>query len=257
VQSIWRTAKKCVAQGIPVDVRNKRRNACGRKKAIIDLSRVRTIALNKRSTIRDLAQELQVKKSTLHNRFKDGQLRRHSNTLKPLLKDSNKLQRLQYCVSMIQPQHRGQTIWIQQDNARTHVAATDAEFLAAVALTGLDIRIMNQPPNSPDMNVLDLGFFSSLQSKTYLKTAANIDELVTNVQEEFNLYVHDKLTKVYLTLQSCLIEVMKQRGGNGYKIPHTNKDGLQAAGILPTSLTCALDVYNSAISKIAEYEQQN
>ena len=56
----------------------------------------------------------------------------------------------------------GKTIWIQQDNARTHVAPNDPVFLEAVAQTGLNIRIMNQPPNSPNMNVLDLGFFASL-----------------------------------------------------------------------------------------------
>jgi len=56
----------------------------------------------------------------------------------------------------------GKTILIQQDNARTCVAPNDLVFLEAVAQTGLNIRIMNQPPNSPNMNVLDLGFFASL-----------------------------------------------------------------------------------------------
>jgi len=52
-----------------------------------------------------------------------------------------------------------ETIFIQQDNARTHVSPNDLAFLQAVAATGLDIRLMQQPPNSPYMNVLDLGFF--------------------------------------------------------------------------------------------------
>src|SRR6266540_3055843 len=63
-------------------------------------------------------------------------------------------------------QDAGKIILIQQDNARTHIKANDEAFLLAIAQTGLDIRIMNQPPNSPDLNVLDLGFFASLQSKT-------------------------------------------------------------------------------------------
>jgi hypothetical protein len=54
------------------------------------------------------------------------------------------------------------TIWIQQENARTHVPHDDPEFAIAGAETGLNIRLMNQPPNSPDMNCLDLGFFASL-----------------------------------------------------------------------------------------------
>lgn len=54
------------------------------------------------------------------------------------------------------------TIFIQQDNARTHVPIDDEQFSVAVAQMGLDIRLVNQPPNSPDMNCLDLGFFASL-----------------------------------------------------------------------------------------------
>jgi hypothetical protein len=54
---------------------------------------------------------------------------------------------------------RHETIWIQQDNAPSHVPVRDAEFAAAVAQTGLDIRLLNQPPNSSDLNCLDLGFF--------------------------------------------------------------------------------------------------
>jgi hypothetical protein len=47
------------------------------------------------------------------------------------------------------------TIWIQQDNAPSDVPANDPQFLAAVR-EGLDIRILNEPTNSPDMNCLDL-----------------------------------------------------------------------------------------------------
>jgi hypothetical protein len=63
---------------------------------------------------------------------------------------------------------RGETIWIQQDNTRTHIDSNDEIFLHAVRQTGLDIRIFNQPSNSPDLNVLDLGFFAALQSKAFL-----------------------------------------------------------------------------------------
>ncbi|KAL6622613.1 hypothetical protein ACP70R_032492 [Stipagrostis hirtigluma subsp. patula] len=101
VQSIWRKAKKCRAAGLPVDVTSKRKKNCGRKKAAIDLSRIATIPLEKRTTLRALADELGVKKSTLHRLFKQGKIRRHSNTLKPYLRDDSKMARLQYCVSML------------------------------------------------------------------------------------------------------------------------------------------------------------
>jgi len=101
VQSIWRTAKKCLAEGVPIDVSCKRKKNCGRKKVAIDMSRIATIPLDKRTTLRALAHELGITRSTLHRWFTQGKLRRHSNTLKPYLRDDNKKSRLQYCVSMI------------------------------------------------------------------------------------------------------------------------------------------------------------
>lgn len=58
---------------------------------------------------------------------------------------------------------RGTTIWIQQDNAKTHIPVDDPEFVAAAQAEGWDIRLRCQPPNSPDLNILDLGFFAALQ----------------------------------------------------------------------------------------------
>jgi hypothetical protein len=57
---------------------------------------------------------------------------------------------------------RGQAIWIQQDSAPSHVPVDDAEFATVVAQPGLNIRLVNQPTNSPYLNVLDLQFFASL-----------------------------------------------------------------------------------------------
>ncbi|XP_012850827.1 PREDICTED: uncharacterized protein LOC105970539 [Erythranthe guttata] len=48
-------------------------------------------------------------------------------------------------------------IFIQQDNARSHIGQNDDEFLRATVQGEFDIRLMCQPPNSPHLNVLDLG----------------------------------------------------------------------------------------------------
>ena len=57
--------------------------------------------LNRRSTLRALAKSLDVGISTLHRKFKLGLLRHHSITLKPHLKERNKRERLQFCISML------------------------------------------------------------------------------------------------------------------------------------------------------------
>jgi hypothetical protein len=142
---------------------------------------------------------------------------------------------------------RNRPIWIQQDNARTHVPVDDEHFAIAATQTGLDIRLMNQPPNSPDMNCLDLGFFASLQSLTDDTCCRNMDDKIVNVVNKFDEYDSTLLIRVFLTLQSCLIEVMKIRGGNRYKIPHMNKARLEALGILPTRLNCEAQLYHDVI----------
>ena len=144
----------------------------------------------------------------------------------------------------------GQTIWIQQDNAPSHVPAHDEQFATAVTQTGFDIRIMKQPPNSPDMNALDLGFFASLQSKAYEKVSRNLDDLIQNVKKEFDNYDADTLNRVFLTLQGCMIEIMKDGGGNRYKIPHMDKDKLEALGTLPKTLSCDRQLYEDVVASL-------
>ena len=62
------------------------------------------------------------------------------------------------------------TVFIQQDNAGPHIGVDDPEFRrAATAVTSLQIKLIMQPPMSPDLNILDLGFFNSIQSLHYRK----------------------------------------------------------------------------------------
>ncbi|EEE68729.1 hypothetical protein OsJ_27404 [Oryza sativa Japonica Group] len=123
-------------------------------------------------------------------------------------------------------------------------------LLAKIALMGLDIRFVNQPPNSPDMNCLDLGFFASLQSLTSTRVSSNMEELVENVHKEYNDYNPTTLNRVFVALQSCYIVVMKASRGNKYKIPHMNKESLEALGILPKALFCDHPLYERAIQLI-------
>ena len=141
----------------------------------------------------------------------------------------------------------GQTIYIQQDNAKPHILPDDQEFLAAVAKTRLDIRLVQQPANSPDLNVLDLGFFNSLQSLTDCLSPKTLQDLIAGVWEEFEGYDVYKLNRIFLTLQMCMIEIMNHAGGNGYKIPHVNKERLEGLGQLPPRLTCPKEVYTNAL----------
>jgi len=142
---------------------------------------------------------------------------------------------------------RARTIWIQQDNASSHVPPNDFQFQTVVNQIGLDIRIMYQPSNSPDMNVLDLGFFASLQSLTQRTVCRTLDQLIQNVEKEYEDYNPNTLRRVFLTLQSCMIEVLQVSGGNRYKVPHMNKARLEALNILPRTLDCPREIYEMAL----------
>ncbi|XP_042029894.1 uncharacterized protein LOC121776796 [Salvia splendens] len=122
-------------------------------------------------------------------------------------------------------------IFIQQDNTRPHIMHNDAEFQSVANTDGFKFHIICQPANSPDCNVLDLGFFIAIQSIQDGKLARGVDDLLGNVQSSFEELSAQTLNKVFLTLQACLTEILKVEGGNGYKTPHINKDRLPRLGI--------------------------
>ena len=67
------------------------------------------------------------------------------------------------------PRERGRTIYVQQDNAPSHRINDDPDVVAAGTADGWDIRLINQPSNSPDTNILDWGSSTQFNpSKTAL-----------------------------------------------------------------------------------------
>nr|XP_016499741.1 PREDICTED: uncharacterized protein LOC107818270 [Nicotiana tabacum] len=139
-------------------------------------------------------------------------------------------------------------IFIQQDNARPHLSVNDLQFTEAAQQDGFDIRLCFQPPNSPDLNVLDLGFSRAIQSLQHQMAPKTIDELVNAVEKSFNDMKVERLNHVFLTLQSCMVEVMKDKGGNNYKVPHMKKDMLERHGTLPTQVCCDIGIVNETLA---------
>ncbi|XP_059654902.1 uncharacterized protein LOC132301682 [Cornus florida] len=103
VQRIWQQAMTSFSNGFVVDVSDKKPKRVGRKRVQIDCSKVSEIPLRQRTNIRSLSFAMQVAKSTLHRRIKEGFIRPHSNVLKPYLSEENKKARLMHCLSMLEP----------------------------------------------------------------------------------------------------------------------------------------------------------
>ena len=137
---------------------------------------------------------------------------------------------------------RSGTIWVQQDNAPCHFKLGDAEWTTATLEAELDVKIYCQPPNSPDLNVLDLGFFNSLQSDVEKEEKRNAGELITKVNLCFDRYDRRRLNNVFLTLQTVMQEVILSNGNNEYEIVHMNKERLERSGTLPVSIMASDNV---------------
>jgi hypothetical protein len=111
------------------------------------------------------------------------------------------------------------TIKIQQDNAGGHASTNDRFITAAIKsmeqqhvfMPGKISFYAHQPANSPDLNILDLGFFNAFQSH-YLNMEGPEDqsiEVMDCVTQAYNEYPANKLNRLWVSLQSiynCIIE---------------------------------------------------
>lgn len=146
------------------------------------------------------------------------------------------------------PQNHTGPIFIQQDNAKPHIDVNDSEFIEASSQDGFDIRLCFQPPNSPDLNVLDRGFFRAIQSLQEQEVLHTVDELVSAMQTSFDKMQSQELNNVFLTFQTCMKEILKVHCGNNYQIPHIGKSRLERQGNLPLQIECEQSLIDEAAS---------
>ncbi|XP_026451339.1 uncharacterized protein LOC113351600 [Papaver somniferum] len=134
------------------------------------------------------------------------------------------------------PTGNTRTIYIQQDNAKPHIGKHDKEFKEAASIDGFNMQLICQPPNSPDMNTLDLEFFVGIQSLQHRVAPEDIDELISAVESAFNNMSARTLNRVFLSHQLCMREVLKCRGGIDYDLQHIGKQSLDRNGKLPLQI---------------------
>ncbi|ETV90033.1 hypothetical protein H310_15136 [Aphanomyces invadans] len=140
---------------------------------------------------------------------------------------------------------------IQQDNAKPHVLPNDAEVVAACNKDGWAMSIVCQPPNSPELNVLDLGFFRAIQSLQSNHHSRTVEDIVAATMDAWNVVDPSTLSRNFMTLQACFQEVIRSDRSNNYKIPHLKKSMLMAQGKLPECLPCDRSVWADGCSKLS------
>ena len=132
---------------------------------------------------------------------------------------------------------RNRNIVIQQDGASSHITQDDPEFVAAATQGHWNVTILTQPAQSPDTNLLDLTFFRAMQSSQWNHGFANeINGLIAQVMRAYDNFPPRKIDFGFLTLASCLDEIICSNGDNSYSIPHMGKERHLRAGTLPVQV---------------------
>ena len=82
-----------------------------------------------------------------------------------------------------------------------------------------------------------------------------MNKFVLAVERAFDMFSKEDLNNVFLTLESCMVEILRNFGGNNYKIPHINKQKLISNGQLPICIECDSQVLNEAKEAVCERQQ--
>nr|CCA25501.1 transposase putative [Albugo laibachii Nc14] len=143
-------------------------------------------------------------------------------------------------------------IFVQQDNATPHVVVSDPDIVAAGTEYGWNISLVCQPANSPDFNVLGLGYFAAIQRLQYEQNVFTTEMLIKAGAQSFKDLDSNKLNSIFLTLQQVMECVLICKGGNDYKLPHMakvkNKVGV-AKGCESKEKGCE---YSNSLNKISQ-----
>jgi hypothetical protein len=60
-----------------------------------------------------------------------------------------------------------------------------------------------------------------------------------------------KANRIFVTLQTVLMETMKVKGCNKYKIPHMQKERLEREDQLPLQISCEASLLDEAVATLS------
>ena len=159
------------------------------------------------------------------------------------------------CIKQQWPIHGSKDINIQQDNAPPHIKGNDPDFVRAATSDGFNMRLTQQPPNSPETNVWDLGLFAAVQAIQEECPSKNIDQLIQVVEQAWAEIPPLKVNNVWLSLHVCMVEIMKAKGHNNYQLPHLKKAAQIRAGTLPRNLVVSEELVYECLSFLSTVAQ--
>ncbi|KAL1556343.1 hypothetical protein AAHA92_11986 [Salvia divinorum] len=249
IYRIWKAATEMMMNGEPAIMVGKVKGYTHADKQVIDEEKVRNLSVLERSSYRKMAPKLGVSKTTLCRWVKEKQLRPHTNAVKPLLTDVNKLARLRWCLSQLQP-----TITqckVSYHDMRNIVHIDEKWFY----MTKSSDRYYILPDEDEP--------YRACKSKRFItknlcqqKEIPRTDQEAQWRQNQFKLSQKQSLgsglsPRLYHPFKLSGLQVLEVRGGNNYKIPHMKKDRLERINELPNVLEVEEEVVREALEYIA------
>jgi hypothetical protein len=123
------------------------------------------------------------------------------------------------------------TINLQQDNAKPQRIHNDVELLEHINGMSVKVNLFNQPSNSQDLNVLDLGYMQQALQQRQQKSTSD-DLLIAVVDKSYQELPSVTLAKIFVTLHKVTELVILHDGSNSFKLPHLGKDKALRSGMV-------------------------
>jgi hypothetical protein len=148
----------------------------------------------------------------------------------------------------------GTKLWIQHDGASPHTCKNNLTQWKSVATRTknqhkVDLDMIAQPAQSPDLNILDRCFFKSLSADVKFKMKTNLFELRDAVIEAWEEYPAEKLERCWATLYAGYRGILEDLGGNVYS-SHGGARRRRRAG-LGDDDSCPADLKAAAMAEHA------
>ncbi|KAH6772373.1 hypothetical protein C2S51_010777 [Perilla frutescens var. frutescens] len=197
---------------------------------------VSRLPLKKRSSIRTLAKGIDCKKSTVGRWIKQGLIRAHTSAIRPDLTVSNKLLRLRFTLEALELDMNANMLTFKSMYNTVHkIRSVSRSLLAVDGSVLFDEKIGVFP------------FTHKVPTKRASKNRSR-GTLETKPIES----ITQEVIRDCLINQSCMLEIMKVKGHNAYKIPHMGKDALSMQAILPLNLEAPPELVRQSIDHLIE-----
>lgn len=113
---------------------------------------------------------------------------------------------------------------VQQDNAPSDRINNDPDIVAVGTADSWNTTLINQQPNSPDTNILDLFFFYLYPVPSGPIDVTHGVELNAEIMQLFAVQDSGTLGRVWTAYQAVLQDIMLAKGDNIFKLPHLHKE---------------------------------